>query len=572
MLLQRLETDADHIVNLPPPMYDVRPVKWIVDLGTDGSCVGIVSTTEADDARDQGKQRLVPYVRRTSGIRPILLADTPAYTFGIAQDDARAAAKHKAYVALVTACADVTGAVSVQAVTRFLTGSPVSLPDDMNPSDLITFRVDGEFPIDVPSVRAFWRETVQESESGSDVRVGECLVCGRRTRIPMTLPVPTKGIPQGQPSGTSLVSANYKVFESYGLERGSTCGVCAECGERFGKALNELLRSPGNHFRAGPVVFVFWTREEADFDPLRLIDKPDVEDVRLLLSSYYSGKPAGLSEEDEALFNTAALSASGGRVVVRDFDGSTVGTVKHNLARWFMLIDQVDPWGAKDRPLGLRQLIAAPFRDPEKQQPPRLPGILMKSALYGTRPLPPWLLSLITARCRATGGGNSHTPERVTHAQAALLKAVLASSIEGGEGYMAELDTSESSAAYLCGRLLAVLEEIQRAAIPGVNATVVDRFFAAASTAPASVFGKLLSDVQPHLAKLRKSSGAAHHALERRLEEVLASLNEFPTTLSMQEQALFSLGFYHQRAADRASRKAVKETAKSDSAHRKEQS
>lgn len=572
MLLQRLEADADHIVNLPPRMYDVRPVRWIIDLETNGSYVGITSTTKEGDARDRGKLRLVPYAKRTSGIRPILLADTPAYTFGIAHGDARADAKHEAYVALVTACAEATGAASVQAVTHFLAGPPPSLPDDMDPSDLITFRVDGEFPIDVPSVRAFWREAVQEWESGSEVRVGECVVCGRTAHIPMTLPVPTKGIPQGQPSGTSLVSANYEVFESYGLERGSTCSVCAECGERFGKALNELLRSQRHHFRAGPVVFVFWTRDEAEFDPLRLIERPDAEDVKLLLSSYYSGKPVAVSKEDEARFNTAALSASGGRAVVRDFDGSTVGAAKHNIARWFALIDQVDPWGARDKPLGLRQLLSAPFRDPEKQIPPRLPGILMRSALYGARPLPPWLLSLITARCRALGGGGSHKPEVVTHAQAALLKAVLASAIEGGEGYMADLDTSEQSAAYLCGRLLAILEEIQRAAIPEINATIVDRFFASASTAPATVFGKLLSDAQPHLAKLRKSSGATHQALEKRLEEVLASLNTFPTTLSMQEQALFSLGFYHQRAADRAARKAAKETVQSYSVHREEQS
>lgn len=572
MLLQRLEADADHIVSLPPPMYDMRPVKWIIDLAADGTYLGIVSTAQEGDSRDRGKLRLVPYVKRTSGIRPILLADTPAYTFGMAQDDARAAAKHEAYSALVTACADATGAASVQAVAHFLAGPPPVLPDDMDPSDLITFRVGRELPIDLPSVRAFWRETVQEWEANGEARVGECLVCGRRSRIPMMLPVPTKGIPQGQSSGTSLVSANYEVFESYGLERAYTCSVCAECGERFGKALNELLRSQPHHFRAGPVVFVFWTSEETAFDPLGLIDRPDVEDVKLLLSSYYSDKSGAMSDEDAARFNTAALSASGGRAVVRDFGESTVGIAKRNIARWFALIDQVDPWGAKDRPLGFRQLIFAPFRDPEKEMLPRLPDILMRAALYGVRPLPPWLLSLITARCRAAGGGGARKTEVVTHAQAALLKAVLASSIEGGEEYMAELDRSESSSAYLCGRLLAVLEEIQMQAIPGIKATVIDRFFASASTAPATVFGKLLTDAQPHLAKLRKSNSAAYQALEKRLEEVLVGLNEFPRTLSMQEQALFSLGFYHQRAADRAARKAAKETAQSGSSHREEQS
>jgi len=130
---------------------------------------------------------------------------------------------------------------------------------------------------------------------------------------------------------------------------------------------------------------------------------------------------------------------------------------------------------------------------------------------------------------------------------------------------MSSLETEETSVAYSCGRALAVLEAIQRRALGKVNSTIVDKYFAAASSTPASVFGRLLSGAQPHLAKMRKSEqtkGAAV-ALERRLEEVLAPIDAFPTTLSLRDQALFALGYYHQRAADRAasSSKSAGETA-----------
>ena len=117
---------------------------------------------------------------------------------------------------------------------------------------------------------------------------------------------------------------------------------------------------------------------------------------------------------------------------------------------------------------------------------------------------------------------------------------------------MRGLDTTNQDAAYLCGRLLAVLDAIQRRAI-SANATVVDKFYGSASSAPASVFGNLLDNAQNHLAKLRKSpsSRGASIALDARLMEVMEGIEAFPRTLTMPQQAMFALGLYHQRAADR---------------------
>ena len=120
---------------------------------------------------------------------------------------------------------------------------------------------------------------------------------------------------------------------------------------------------------------------------------------------------------------------------------------------------------------------------------------------------------------------------------------------------MVQLDLDYPNPAYLCGRLLAVLEEAQRAAIRDINTTVADRFYGTASTAPASVFGRLLKGVKPHLAKLQRDNPGAHYAIQGRLEEILSRLTAeqaFPRTLNLEQQGLFSLGYYHQRAHDRA--------------------
>ena len=118
---------------------------------------------------------------------------------------------------------------------------------------------------------------------------------------------------------------------------------------------------------------------------------------------------------------------------------------------------------------------------------------------------------------------------------------------------MVALDKEHPEPAYHCGRLLAVIEQIQRAAYRNINTTVVDRFYGAASSTPAVVFGALLRDTQPRLAKLAKANKEAQRGgLQKSLMEVMAQIEEFPKTLSLMQQALFSLGYYHQKAHDRA--------------------
>lgn len=124
---------------------------------------------------------------------------------------------------------------------------------------------------------------------------------------------------------------------------------------------------------------------------------------------------------------------------------------------------------------------------------------------------------------------------------------------------MISLEPGNTNPGYLCGRLLAELEEIQLRAIPRINATIVDRYYGTASSAPATVFGALLSGAQAHLAKLRKEQRPAFDGSQRRLEEIMAGLQGFPKTLALKDQALFSLGYYHQKAQSRADIAAARE-------------
>jgi len=557
MLLQKLSEYASRMENTPF-MYIHTPIKWLVDIDVDGRFIAIVRTV-GDDKRknDRGKVFLAPHANITSGVKAKLLAHNGEYVLGIARDmkkKERVAKCHAAFVECVRRCADATGEDDVKAVVKFLESfelSGISLPQDFDPADNVTFRVKGRLPIELPSVMRFWAE--ENSSHGTEM---ECLVCGKIGPVVELHDVKIKGIPGGQPSGMTIVSANAEAFESYGLRSSLIAPTCAKCAERYAKAANALLRGKDTSIRVGLLAYIFWTRKQGGFSVFSFLDRPSPDNVKALVMSVWKGRGVpGIDDDD---FYAAAFGASGGRVAVRDWIETTVGVVKRNLARWFALQRIVDSSGAEGEPLGLWPLASATIPsntvNAASEINPNVPRVLLHAALKGA-PLPKWLLYQAVKRNRAE--------RTITRPRAALIKTILLSWKKNfKEGEMERLDERNTSPAYLCGRLLAVLESVQKRAIR--KATIVDRFFGTASSAPASVFGRLIRGSQSHLGKIRNENEGAYNALEQRIEKIVAGLDGFPHVLTLEEQGLFSLGYYHQRAHDRASAKAYREKNKTE--------
>ena len=555
MLLRRLTEYADRLPQTPT-LYREAPVRYLIDLDAAGRCLSATLTDTADPAgkaTKRGQPHLVPSVQRSSAIKPLLLADKADYTLGlVAEGDKpeRVAACHQSYRELVERCLAATNEPAVAAVSSFLAAGPLgqlSLPSDFKPGELITFCVDGQFVVDLPSVRRFWAEWNDPAASAAPPKVMQCVVCGRHRPALDRLQLKVKGIPGGQTSGTTIISANAEAFKSYGLEASLIAPTCAGCGERFTRAANALLADRASSYVLAGTAFIFWTREETTFSFAQYLREPQAEDVRALLGTLHRGGYA--SEVDPNAFYAAALSASGGRAVVRDWLDTTVGQAKRHLALWFERQRLVGPWGEEPKPLGLFALAGSTVRDPNADLAPPIMRSLVRAALTAT-PLPIDMLYQAVRRNRADQG--------LTYPRAALIKLVLRSQRPSDEeDTMVELDLNNPVPAYRCGRLLAELEAAQLAAVPGIKASLVSRFYGTASSAPASVFGHLLTGAQAHLAKLQRDNPGAYVRLQRNLEEIQAGLSRFPRVLTLEEQGLFALGYYHQRARDRAEARAA---------------
>ena len=110
------------------------------------------------------------------------------------------------------------------------------------------------------------------------------------------------------------------------------------------------------------------------------------------------------------------------------------------------------------------------------------------------------------------------------------------------------LDTSYTNPGYLLGRLFAALERAQEQASPGINATIRDRFYGAASSTPVAVFAHLMKLKNHHIAKIDNKGTAVN--LEKLFQEIVDKLDSkdaFPTHLALDDQGRFAVGYYHQR-------------------------
>lgn len=125
------------------------------------------------------------------------------------------------------------------------------------------------------------------------------------------------------------------------------------------------------------------------------------------------------------------------------------------------------------------------------------------------------------------------------------------------------LNEKSTHPAYVLGRLFAVLEKAQKEAIGDMNASIKDRYFTSACASPASVFPVLLRLSQHHISKAEYG-----YAIDNRIEKILNLLdvekNPIPSHLSLDEQGIFVLGYYHQRT-DFYKSNAEKETAEAPS-------
>lgn len=570
-LYDRLQVDPSY--GMARSGRSMQKVSFRVVLRTDGRLFEIQAIEKAGKAAVQ-EEVLGTTKPPGPGINPCFLWDNTTYLLGFTADEKekkkeRARKSFDAFRDRHLAVENEIDSPPFSAVCRFLeqwrpeNADQYPVLEDVS-TGFGVFQILGEqgYVHHEPKIQQWWDSRADDGKNDEDEELGQCLISGQNGVPIARLHPKIRGIPGGNPD-KSLVGFKPESFKSYGKDQSFNAPVGKDAAREYAAALNAILEGPHSsrhRFRLGDATVVFWTEKptlvedvfaefaNAGSAPLES-DTDEVQDPGLQkkLATFLGTLRKGTDENselaeddpDRTRFFLLGLSANSARLAVRFFHQSTIRELLDRLRRHHQDCEIERQYGPKSKnpdpewpPLGL--LLRQTARE-AKEIPPLLEGPLLDAVLTGGL-YPAGLVTAILRRIRAD--------RRVSYPRVFVIKGYLARNLN--QEVPVSLDTTRTDPAYRLGRLFAALQKTQEDALPGVNASLRDRFYSSASATPRSVFPRLLRTYQHHLAKLE---GGHKVNREKLVQEILDPVEDFPAHLDLAEQGLFAIGYYHQTNA-----------------------
>ncbi len=569
MILQRLCEYYDRIaldpsVEIAQEGFAPQKVSFEVVIEEDGSLHSINDIRDVSGKKPAPQIMRLPYAKRTSGVKAMFLWDKAEYLLGWVPNEIAVAPEQESEtdqkkrtkkIERVAACFTASADLHIGFDSELSHDEFVSLvnfykswkPEKLNVDQqtllgdvgtgfgIFRIRSRKSFVHENEELRTFWRN-LQTSPEPDSVR-GTCLVTGINTELARLHPV-LKGVRDAQSSGASIVSFNDDAFTSYCKKQSFNAPVGESSAFKYATALNKLLERDSNRkLQIGDTTCVFWADEPTvsedifafGLDSGKFEDETRAAEIGNHLKRISQGEST--TPDSGTAFYVLGMSPNASRVSIRYWIQSTAGELVHRVATHQSRLEIAK--SSNDREFIPLWLILAQTARESKEIQPQLGGALLRAVLTDSR-YPESLLAAIIRRIRAE--------REIRHPRAAIIKAILNKNYQMEISIMLDIERSESS--YQLGRLFASLERAQENALPGLNATIKDRYFGAASSTPATVFPRLIRLAQHHLAKLE---GGRKVVAEKRLREIMGRLDGFPSHLGPADQGLFAIGYYHQR-------------------------
>lgn len=579
MILQSLNAyyhrkcdSPDPAERLPQFGTEQKEIPFLLEIAPDGNLVQLVDT-RATDAR--GKKlaqsfRVPQGPKKTSGVAANLLWDTVEYVLGIdtrGKPD-RVVRQHAQFVARIEALPDIAKEdLGIQAVRNFYRQfipaqleAQAAWSQALETNAVLSFRLHGD--VNLVCQRPAVVQAALNSAGDADARQAMCLVSGQKAPV-QQLHTSIKGVWGAQSSGANIVSFNARAFESYGKteRQGENAPVGQAAAFAYTTALNHLLRrdSP-QRIQVGDASTVFWADQASDLesvipdifgDPPKDVPDGNAQAVQALFAAIHNGQYGAATDANR--FHILGLSPNAARISVRFYHCLPLAEMGGRIAQHFTDLELVrgkyDPQYPSLKRL-LQSVCLATATQPQgdiERVPPNLGGAIVDAVFAGPDvPYPSLWLNAAVGRCRAE--------QSVSYFRAAAIKACLNRQIRRANSspsnpspekeFLPMLDPTNPSPAYRMGRLFAALEKIQEEASPGINATIRDRYYGAASSTPVAVFTTLLRLKNAHLKKLATGRSVW---FEKLLSDILGEVADFPRQLPLPDQGRFALGYYHQR-------------------------
>ncbi|MCD7917003.1 MAG: type I-C CRISPR-associated protein Cas8c/Csd1 [Clostridiales bacterium] len=464
----------------------------------------------------------------------------------------------------------------------------------------IGFWVDGTPVEQTPGCAAWWSEFRQRFTDVPSSDLPRCFVTGdlapALTTVPKVSGLLSVG---GHTSGDAFLCFDKDAFQSYGLKKSANASVSEEGMTAVNAALTKLIGDaptfggaklvhwysrevPDETDLFGAMMEGFWGDEAGDEPEPAPVDAEDNGEAersamnrsKELIDSVHSGERvvAPLS----ARYYIMPVSGAGGRMMVRGWYEGSFEELYAHIDQWFADLMLVSPGGKGwTKPPKLEALCTRLIKldgDPKKirKSMDTLSGRLLDAIINGN-PLPDEVASralhyirsgMLSSESKKKGDKADQTqqekqvqkdPVRLPIEREVLAYQLLKAWLvrrqrqRGEQNIMGtDINTSPHTAAYNCGRLMAVYAAIQENAMD-VNVGVVERYYSAASTTPAFVIGRLAALSQYYFSKLSEGSSIFY---QKMLSELFSEIDlaQLPDSLDMRQQTEFAVGFYQQRA------------------------
>jgi len=573
-ILASLAKAYERIAGAPPFGYSAEKIAFVISLNDDGTVVSVTDLRSGEEKKKAPRIMQVPQpVKRTVRIDPNFLWDKTSYVLGVAAENfneldekkrkqkiERLANEHAAFTKRHLDAFTNNDDPGLVALRLFLKAwRPQQFAEPLWPADMkdqnVVFALESDrrsnvYLHDRPAAKALWEKLSASAGSTNAV----CLITGEKGPVTRLHPA-IKNIWGAQSSGASIVAFNQESFASYEHDQGDNAPVSEAAAFRYTTALNAFLaKGSRNRIQIGDASTVFWadasdaaTAKDAECAFVAMFEEVD-EDIETgkvgdILERIRKGQP--LEEFAPELsrgvrFHVLGLAPNAARLSIRFWFDNDFGVLARNYQR-FVADMRIEPPPREANPPLWRYLVETAVLGKRDNMPPNLAGEWMRSILTGTA-YPQTLLSTVLMRIRADGEVNA--------LRVAMLKALVTRNYK--KEAPVSLDPENTNKGYLLGRLFAAYEHAQIAALGAkVNATIKDKFYGAASAQPRKVFALLEKGSANHLSKVGKQAPGFRVVLERTIGGIMEQMSPgdepFPASLSAQEQALFGLGYYHQR-------------------------
>jgi CRISPR-associated protein Csd1 len=606
MIIQRLYELSVRERLLEDPAFSNQPIKWAIQIGRDGEYLGLVELEGEARTSGKGKSQAnlgkplpvpLPTGSRNSAGFAHYFADAiwrvlpvrfdlpdPSAPDAVAELEKRARSR-TTFWRQVNEATDATNDPALVAMRSF--GGRLEDPEILETintglaakgataTDRCTFAWHDDYGATIlerEPLKEFYRSHFDKSSSEKKGAgpVGVCQITGDVGPLPTTHPLKIAGIPGGLATGVSLVSFDKDAFQSYGLDGAANAGIGYRAADGYCRALTALIRQEiadgvPTSVRTTDTIFLIWTRDRADVvgDIVRSLEQATDEAVTRiksdlktdregraeirragdLMESAREGKTGVSGPKDPNRLYCLALAGNAARAIVRSYLEVPLPEATASVAQWFsdLSIVRVESKGAvavtSAFPVWI--LAAATAREP-KDVSPEIYSQLLSAALSGpAAPLPDSMLIACLKRNRSEASQTVFKAARM-----ALIKLIL---LRRNVKVSESLDESNTNPAYVCGRLLALFEDIQREALGPVNANVGDKFYGNFSATPSMVFARLHENARKHIRKIRGDNSGGDFGYTERLSNLMSLMSAPPPgVLSPLDQGMFALGYYHQ--------------------------